>query len=317
MPSLVIKRGRWDDGLDKTYDLIHNFSDLLVMTKEEQKEMTCLRGSIRSQRRLLSELLLKILDHSSLALKFEYEQEVKGLKLSVARRSSSPPMNSAGQHYSGRNGTAPYKLGGGGTKPPRRSGTARKCGKGVKRARTNNNSNGGGSSKQSSNTSNNTNSSNKHASSEHHAPSPRSKNNGGADNDGDAMEIEQAGEWVGIPGSKQQQQLQQGEGGEDGAIRGSLFTRIRVVRMKDSVAALAFHPKDPSLVLVGTFGGYFKLMHAVNGTEYAMGKVEQKNDPSHHAITKIKWDNSGLCACLSGANPAIYGEIKDMDDDDR
>jgi len=212
-------------GLDKTYDLIHNFSDLLVMSREEQKEMSCLCGSIRSQRRIISEMLVKLLDNASLGLKFEYNVELKEQHLQVSGGNKGGQSSRQGETSEGQT---------------RQKGTARK---GVKR--------------------------------NYPTPSP---------------------------------ELQKRSGGENKGMLDK-FERLSRIQSKSSVAALAFHPKDPNILLLGTFTGHIQLLDVETGSEqafYRIGPGTTSSNDNDHLITKIQWDPSGNCAALTGASPAIY-----------
>lgn len=76
-------------GVTKSLDLLHNFSDLLIMSSEERRRADCLRGSVRAQRRMLGDLVMKLLGHKSLGLRFSYEAELKGLGLHVGPKDTS------------------------------------------------------------------------------------------------------------------------------------------------------------------------------------------------------------------------------------
>jgi len=86
------------------------------------------------------------------------------------------------------------------------------------------------------------------------------------------------------------------------------YERAKQLGLAGSVAALAFHPTEPSTLLIGTFEGQYQLIELNSGKEYATGTVGVKRNSTagDHTITKIKWDPSGTCACLSGATPTIY-----------
>jgi len=233
-PLILINRNVFKEaarGIDKTYDLIHNFSDLLIMSKDEQKDMACLRGSIRSQRRALGEVLLKVIDHESLGLTFRYGPDIKDLSLRVVHKNEQQDaLRGVSTGRSSRGSTSSFKT-------PRRAGTARK---GTKR---------------------------------------------------------------GCPTGK----VSKGSDAEMAAISGT-FERVRQFRVDGSVAALAFHPKSASTIVLGTFGGYFELRNIDTGATWASGQVVKRKEKhsGSHTITKMKWDPSGACVCASGAKPLIY-----------
>mmetsp|Transcript_16042 Transcript_16042/g.24167 ORF Transcript_16042/g.24167 Transcript_16042/m.24167 type:complete len:553 (-) Transcript_16042:217-1875(-) len=78
-------------GISKTYDLIHNFSDLLVMSREEQKEMQVLRGSIRAQRRQLGDKMSKLLENNTLKLRFSHPAGIRGKTLQISEGNTPAP----------------------------------------------------------------------------------------------------------------------------------------------------------------------------------------------------------------------------------
>ncbi|GAB5365715.1 hypothetical protein AAMO2058_001081700 [Amorphochlora amoebiformis] len=198
-------------GTEKIYDLIHNFSDLLVMTEEEYKDIPALRGSIRSQRRSLADSVTKLLLHPSLDLRFEYQNDLKSRYLTV----TNDYVTQGSSNLS--NGI--YKTG-------TRSHHARK---GLKRKR-----------------------------------------------------------------------------GLDGRLSRDTCERVRQIRALGSISAIAIHPKYVNVLLVGTFDGHFQLFNVETGKEYAKGFIGVRGPSTVHAITKMKWDPTGTCTCVSGAGIVFH-----------